>query len=83
MVKKKTSTKQNLTPQSNSNEEFLVLGHLIKYNVYLLTKAVVFSAVSAKTTNVDEAVAITHKVMSELDLDTKRRVQDQPEEAIQ
>ena len=80
MVKKKPATKQKLTPQNNSNEQFLVLGHLIKYNVYLLTKAVVFSAVSAKTNNVDEAVAMTHKVMLELDLAKHRLVQDPPKE---
>jgi hypothetical protein len=52
--------------------------------MYLLTKAVVFSAVSAKTNNVEEAVNMTHRVMTELDLDTKRRTeQDRPEETLQ
>lgn len=83
MTKKKT-TKTTQNRQSNSTEEFLVLGHLIKYNVYLLAKAVVFSAVSSKTSNVEEAVAVTNKVISELDLDTKRRVtQEQSEETVQ
>jgi hypothetical protein len=84
MPTKKKVAKQTQLPQSNSTQEFLVLGHLIKYNMYLLTKAVVFSAVSAKTNNVEEAVNMTHRVMTELDLDTKRRTeQDQPEETLQ
>jgi hypothetical protein len=84
MPTKKKVAKQTQSPQSDSTQEFLVLGHLIKYNMYLLTKAVVFSAVSAKTNNVEEAVNMTHRVMTELDLDTKRRTeQERPEETLQ
>lgn len=76
MAKKKPAAKPQKTQDTTSTinaEEFLVLGHLIKYNLYLLTKSVVFSAVLAKSANSDDAISITNKVMSELDLDTKRR----------
>lgn len=77
MSKKKPSKVIPQKQESNSTEEFLVLGHLIKYNLYLLTKSVVFSAIAAKTNDMDEALAITQKVISELDLDLKRRTQQQ------
>ena len=77
MSKKKPSKPSTQNPTSNSTEEFLVLGHLIKYNLYLLTKSVVFSAVLAKSTNYDDAIAITNSVMTELDLDLKRRAQQE------
>lgn len=75
MPKKKAQKQPPQNQQNNSTEEFLVLGHLIKYNLYMLTKSVVFSAIAAKTNDMDEAISITHKVMSELDLDLKRRTQ--------
>jgi hypothetical protein len=84
MPKKKTSKINNQNPANNSTEEFLVLGHLIKYNLYLLTKSVVFSAVLAKSTNYDDAIAITNSVMTELDLDLKRRThQETTQENLQ
>lgn len=77
MTKKKTSKKskssETQTAEANYNQEFLILGHLIKYNVYLLTKAVIFSAVSQKVENLSEAANITNTILSELDLDTKQR----------
>lgn len=77
MTKKKAAKQPEATetPEANSTEQFLVLGHLIKYNLYLLTKSVVFSALTGKTSNIDEAVSMTNKVMDELDLDAKRRSQ--------
>jgi hypothetical protein len=72
---KKRPAKKPESSQADPNEQFLVLGHLIKYNLYLLTKSVVFSAITTKTNNIDEAVSMTNKVMDELDLDTKRRAQ--------
>lgn len=58
--------------ETASKEDFLVLGHLVKYNLYLLAKAQIFAALS-QSLNVDEALAETHRVIGELDLDTKRR----------
>mgnify|MGYP003325805148 CR=1 FL=1 len=55
-----------------TKEDFLVLGHLVKYNLYLLAKAQIFAALS-QSLNVNEAIAETHRVIGELDLDTKRR----------
>jgi hypothetical protein len=70
MATKKKS--QHRKSNNTSQEEFLVLGHMIKYNLYLLAKSVVFAAVSEKTSNPREAVDIANKVMLELDLDLKR-----------
>lgn len=77
MAKKKVEQKESQEPTNtpSSTEEFVVLGHLIKYNLYLLAKSVIFSAVVSKSTNVDEAVELTNKVISELDLDSKRRAE--------
>lgn len=57
---------------TTTNDDFLVLGHLIKYNLYLLAKTQVFAALLG-TLNVDEAIFETNRVIGELDLDTKRR----------
>lgn len=61
--------------KKSDNEEFLVLGHLIKYNLYLLAKAVVFSAVCSKAKDLHTAVVDTDRIMEDLDLDTKARKQ--------
>jgi len=66
--------KKKPTPKSKEPNEYLILGHMIKYNLYLLSKAVVFSAVAAKTDSLQAAVEQTEKVMHELDLDAKRRL---------
>lgn len=61
-----------MTEETATKEDFLVLGHLVKYNLYLLAKAQIFAALT-QSLNVDEALAETHRVIGELDLDTKRR----------
>jgi hypothetical protein len=73
MTKKKAPENKE---QPNNVEDFVVLGHLIKYNLYLLAKSVVFSAVVGKCKSVDEAIDVANKAISELDLDTKRRSED-------
>ena len=75
MAKKKVEQPETPQQAPSNIEDFVVLGHLIKYNLYLLAKSVVFSAVVAKSKNVDEAVDIANKVISELDLDSKRRAE--------
>lgn len=72
MTKKKTQTPKTETTSVDA-QDYLVLGHLVKYNLYMLAKAVVFSAVSRSVDDTDKAVEVTHRVMQELDLDTKRR----------
>lgn len=79
--KKKAQSKS--PSKSSSSEEFLVLGHLIKYNLYLLAKSVVFSAVSREVSEPSTAAEITNKVMEELDLDLKRRSSDLASENVQ
>lgn len=79
--KKKSQNKTKVQTQTDS--EFLVLGHLIKYNLYLLAKSVVFSAVSREVSNTSSAVDITNRVMQELDLDLKRRQTDLESDNVQ
>lgn len=79
MTKKKATQAQKVDqekPSEPNMQDFLVLGHLVKYNLYMLAKSVVFSAVAGKTSGIDEAIKTTHRVMEELDLDTKRRSQE-------
>lgn len=79
MAQKKTVSKNKSTSKSNSNDtsdynrEFLILGHLVKYNIYLLTKAVVFSTLCQKMDDINAATEMTNKVLSDLDLDAKKR----------
>jgi len=66
--------KQKSSSESpNKLSELLVLGHLIKYNLYLLGKATVFAAIMAKSKDIHTALLDTEKAMAELDLDTKMR----------
>lgn len=47
--------------------EFLMLGHFIKYNLYLVAKATVFSAIYANLKSTRDAVTETRYVMEEFD----------------
>lgn len=47
--------------------EFLMLGHFIKYNLYLVAKATVFSAIYANLKSSRDAVTETRYVMEEFD----------------
>lgn len=69
-VKKKAKSSSE-GPQEPS--ELIILGHLIKYNLYMLGKATVFAAVMAKSKDLHTALLDTEKAMAELDLDTKNR----------
>lgn len=58
--------------------DFLLLGHLMKYNLYMVSKALVFGVVSdrlSKSATLEDVVAETNKIMLELDLDTKQRME--------
>ena len=67
MFRKKTS------PQKLSEE--LILGHMIKYNLYLMAKSIIFASVNNHLHDPQKAVEQTHKIMDELDLDLKRHTQ--------
>jgi len=71
--KSKNQAKTESTNTVNYSQEFLILGHLVKYNVYLLTKAIIFSALCQKVGDINTATEMTNKVLTELDLDTKQR----------
>lgn len=51
-------------------EDYFVLGHMIKYNIYLLSKSIVFSALCQKNPKADlsELVKQTNETMTSLDL---------------
>lgn len=59
--------------KNESPNEFLLLGHFIKYNIYLLAKSVVFSSIFSKVDNIEDAVAKTNMVMQEIDLDMRQK----------
>lgn len=67
--------KVNQNSDKSNLEDFVVLGHLIKYNLYLLAKSVVFSAVVGKCKSVEEAVDVANRAIAELDLDSRRRAE--------
>lgn len=75
MVMPMTKKKTVQSKEPSNLEEFVVLGHLIKYNVYLLAKSIVFSAVVGKCKSVEEAVDVANRAIAELDLDSRRRAE--------
>lgn len=66
LFKKKAEDKE-----VNYNQEFLYVGHFVKYNLYLLCKSIIFSSLCSKFATVEEATQATHNVIQELDLDSK------------
>lgn len=53
-------------------DELLILGHLIKYNLYLLGKSILFAAIYSRASSIRDAVFETNRTMEELDLDLQR-----------
>ena len=74
-TRKKSSAKAApQEPEFDFERESVVAAHLIKYNLYLLSKAVIFnSLLSNLELNEDEAAEATNRIINELDLDTKER----------
>jgi hypothetical protein len=68
------------TKQKNTEEkaidEYLILGHMIKYNLYLLSKSIIFSSVVNKTNTLADAISLTNEVIGELDLASKESKKD-------
>lgn len=64
-------------PELDVPRESLLLGHMIKYNLYLLTKSIIFSAILKQVGDVDKSVIEANRVIGELDLDTKRKNEQQ------
>jgi hypothetical protein len=48
---------------ANVTDEVLVLGHQIKYNLYLLSKAIVFQSVLSSCEDIKQAVSVTHQIL--------------------
>ena len=62
--------------------EILILGHMIKYNLYMLAKSVIFSSVLQKSQDIQSAIEQTNMVVEELDLDTKLKQPTQNTETV-
>ena len=58
---------------SKVEEEYVIVGHLIKYNLYLVAKALVFHAIFSKSGRLADAVRKTNQTLEDLDLDVKLR----------
>lgn len=54
----------------------LEVEHLIKYNLYLLTKAIVLNTVWGDAATPEEAIESVNHIMGELDLDLKASKKD-------
>jgi hypothetical protein len=57
-------------------DDYLILGHMIKYNLYLLSKSIIFSSVVNKTNTLADAISLTNEVIGELDLASKESKKD-------
>lgn len=83
MAQKKTNKQKlvgNPTPEAppiDVVKESLLLGHMIKYNLYLLTKSILFSSILKQLGDVDKSALEANRIIGELDLDTKRRNEQQ------
>lgn len=69
--------KQTQPEISPLDQEKLAIGHLIKYNLYLLSKSIVFAALSQNIKDPKKAAEKANEIINELDLDTKRRLEQQ------
>lgn len=67
-----SSQKPPLTDEEKFREA-LILGHFIKYNMYLLAKATVFSAIYSNYKSTRDALAETRAIMREFDKPPKAR----------
>lgn len=61
--------------------EFLNVAHFTKYNLYMLSKAILFNTLHKKGANVLKTCKEVEKAMGELDLDTKARTKIMEEHA--
>lgn len=64
--------------RSRPEEDYFALGHMIKYNVYLLSKSVIFSSLIEKhsgkdvsDSDIEKFARLTEAAMKELDLASK------------
>ena len=53
--------------------EVLILGHFIKYNLYLVAKATVFASIYSNLKSTRDAVAETNAVMKEFDKPPRKK----------
>lgn len=67
-----SSQRPPLTPEEQVREA-LILGHFIKYNLYLVAKATVFSAIYANLRSTRDALTETNAVMKAFDAQPKKK----------
>ena len=65
---------------SEFQQAVLELGHLIKYNLYMLTKSVIFHAVSPSVDTPDEAIEATNNIIEKLDLEYQKHTKKESNE---
>lgn len=71
-MSKDSSQKPPLTDEEKFREA-LIVAHFLKYNLYLLAKATVFSAIYANYKSTRDALAETRAIMREFDKPPKTR----------
>jgi len=54
---------QYLLNQNKMNTEILTLGHLMKYNMYMISQAIVFAAIMEKYTSPTEGAQKTREIL--------------------
>lgn len=62
-ILKKNEKNEKVEKKLDVVPESLALGHLIKYNLYLLSKAIVFASLYPKSSNITAAVSETESVL--------------------
>jgi hypothetical protein len=70
--KAKKSSEGSEGSANQQPSEFLILGHLIKYNLYVLAKSIVFTSVYRRVETVDEAIKLVNQAMDGIDLESKK-----------
>jgi hypothetical protein len=75
MLKKLLAT---IFKNSEKNKDYFVLGHMVKYNIYLLSKSVIFASLLQKhseknldDTDIKHIAELTEVAIKELDLASK------------
>jgi heterodisulfide reductase subunit C len=56
--------------ESEFQMAILELGHLIKYNLYMLAKSIVFHTIAPSTDSPQEAIDATNAIIEKLDLES-------------
>lgn len=72
MPKKQPSPEPPLSPEE-AMREAIIVGHFIKYNLYLMAKATIFAAIYSNYKSTRDALAETRAIMREFEKPPKAR----------